>query len=154
MGVNPYAQYQKIQVETADQGKLLLMLYAGALRFLGSAKKSLGEGDLESVNHSLLRVQDIVTELMSALNLEAGEVAGGLLQLYDYIHYLLVQGNVKKEVQFLDQAEALLLELQDSWKEILGEKQVVDQNKEELPDIAADSSGVPGETNNRVNISG
>ncbi len=124
MGVNPYAQYQKVQVETADQGKLLLMLYAGALRFLGSAKRSLDEGDLGSVNHNLLRVEDIVAELMSALNLEAGEVAGGLLRLYDYIHYLLVQGNIKKEMQFLEQAEALLIELQDTWKEILGDNRV------------------------------
>lgn len=154
MGINPYARYQKIQVETAGQGKLLLMLYAGALRFLGSAKRSLGENDLENVNCNLLRVQDIVTELISALNFEAGKVAEGLYQLYDYIHYLLVQGNVKKEVLYLDQAETLLMELQDFWKEILGEKQVVKQGKDEMPAGPAGGSGIPGEIDRRINISG
>ncbi len=120
MGINPYARYQKVQVETADQGKLLLMLYTGALRFLGLAKKALQEGNLENVNHNLLRSEDIIAELMSALNHEAGAMAGGLFQLYDYIHYLLVQGNIKKEIHFLEQAEELLNELLDVWKEVLG----------------------------------
>lgn len=136
MGNNPYAQYQKIQIETADQGKLLLMLYRGALRFLNSAKTALLEGDMESVNRNLLRAEDIITELISALNLEAGEVAGRLLQLYDYIHHLLVQGNIKKEVQFLEQAETLLFELSETWKEALRDERAAEENRERLTSLA------------------
>lgn len=152
MGINPYTRYQKIQVETADQGKLLLMLYAGALRFLGLAKKALSANELENVNHNLLRVQDIVTELTAALNPEAGEVAGGLQQLYGYIAYLLVQGNIKKEIKLLEQAEMLLLELQEAWKEVLGEKQA--QSGKEPPAIRTGAAGTPDEVKNRINIRG
>ncbi|NLJ56755.1 MAG: flagellar export chaperone FliS, partial [Firmicutes bacterium] len=133
MGNNPYARYQKIQVETADQGRLLLMLYAGALRFLNLAKKALNNGDLEGTNHNLLRVQDIIAELTAALNFEVGEVAGGLQRLYDYISFLLLQGNIKKEIKFLEQAEALLKDLQASWREILGEKQTAVQGGKTSP---------------------
>lgn len=135
MGINPYAQYQKIQVETADQGKLLLMLYTGALRYLNSAKRALQEGDLEGVNRHLLRTEDIVTELMTALNFEAGAVAGSLMQLYDYIHHLLMQGNIKKEMQYLEQAQALLVELLNVWKEALGIEQAEEKNRERTPEI-------------------
>ena len=140
MGNNPYARYQKIQIETADQGKLLLMLYGGALRFLNSAKTALLEGDMESVNRNLLRAEDIIAELISALNLEAGEVAERLLQLYDYIHHLLVQGNIKKEVQFLEQAETLLLELSETWKEALRDERAAEENRERLTSLAEPGS--------------
>jgi len=154
MGNNPYARYQKIQVETADQGRLLLMLYAGALRFLNLAKKALNNGDLEGTNHNLLRVQDIIAELTAALNFEVGEVAGGLQRLYDYISFLLLQGNIKKEIKFLEQAEALLKDLQASWREILGEKQTAVQGGKTSPAGRTGAAGVPAESRVRVNASG
>jgi len=120
VGANPYAQYQKTQIETADKGKLLLMLYDGALRFLGHARKALLEKDLEGANNYLVKVQDIVAELMSSLDLEAGEIAVSLFRLYEYMHYLLVQANVKKDAGPLDQVEGMLAELRDTWKEALG----------------------------------
>lgn len=120
MGTNPYAKYRKTQIETADQGKLLLMLYDGALRFLGHARQALLEKDLETANNKLVRVQDIVAELMASLDLEAGEVAVSLFRLYEYMHYLLVQANIKKDVGPLDQVESMLAELKDTWKEVLG----------------------------------
>ena len=96
MGINPYTQYQRTQIETADQGKLLLMLYEGALRFLGRARKALQDEDPEASNNNLVRVQDIVAELMASLDLEAGEVAASLFRLYEYMHYLLT-GQYQKD---------------------------------------------------------
>lgn len=120
LGINHYLQqYQRNQIETADGGKLLLMLYEGALRFLGQGRKALAEGDLEVANNSLLRAQDIVAELISSLNLEAGEVAVGLFRLYEYMHYLLVEANIKKRPEPLEQVEKMLLELKGAWKEAL-----------------------------------
>lgn len=120
VGANPYAQYQKTQIETADQVKLLLMLYDGALRFLGRARKALLEKDLEGSNTYLVKVQDIVAELMASLDLEVGEVAVSLFRLYEYMHYLLVQANIKKDAEPLGQVESMLTELRDTWKVALG----------------------------------
>lgn len=123
MGANPYRQYQKVRVETADQGTLLLMLYEGALRFLGRARKSLWEKDLEGAHNNLLRAEDIITELMASLDLEkGGEIAAALFQLYDYMYRLLLEANLKKDPQPLGQVERMLAELRDTWKEALGEK--------------------------------
>lgn len=131
MGTNPYAKYRKTQIETADQGKLLLMLYDGALRFLGHARQALLEKDLEGANNKLVRVQDIVAELMASLDLEAGEVAVSLFRLYEYMHYLLVQANIKKDVGPLDQVESMLAELRDTWKEVLGSGQITGTSTKE-----------------------
>lgn len=120
MAANPYAQYQKNQVETADQGKLILMLYEGAVRFLEGSRKALQEGELQKAHHNLVCAQDILAELMSSLDLEAGDVAVSLFRLYDYMHNLLVQANVKKDAEPLEQVEKMLLELRDAWKESLG----------------------------------
>lgn len=120
MKSNPYTQYKKVQVETSSQGELLLMLYDGALRFLGRGMKALVEGDLEGCNASLLRVQDIVFELKASLDYSAGEVATSLSGLYDYIYRLLVQANIKKDIEPLYQVEKMLLELRDAWKQSLG----------------------------------
>ena len=123
MVVNPYAQYQKTQIETADQGKLLLMLYDGALRFLGHANKTLAEQDMEKASYYLLKVQDIVAELMSSLDLDSGEVAASLFRLYEYMYYLLVQTNIKKDPELLPQVESMLHELRDAWQNALWAEQ-------------------------------
>ncbi|NMB41468.1 MAG: flagellar export chaperone FliS [Firmicutes bacterium] len=123
MGANPYMQYQKVQVETADQGRLLLMLYEGALRFLRRARKFLHDKNMEEAHNNLLRVEDIVFELMASLDLEkGGEVASALFGLYDYMYHLLLEANLKKDPQPLDQVEEMLEELGGTWKEALGEK--------------------------------
>ena len=120
MGVTPYAQYQRTQVETADQGKLLLMLYEGALRFVGRARNALQEKNGEAANNNLVRSQEIVAELMASLDLEAGDVAVSLFRLYEYMHYLLVQANINKDETALDQVEAMLGELKEAWSSALG----------------------------------
>lgn len=119
MAANPYAQYQKTQIETADQGKLLIMLYEGALRYLGQSRTSLEEEKLEEANNNLVRVQEIIAELMSSLDLEVGAVAVSLFRIYEYMHYLLVEANINKSTEPLDQVEKMLLELRNAWKEAL-----------------------------------
>ena len=117
IAANAYTQYRKAQVETADQRRVIIMLYDGALRFLGSGMKALQERDLEVAHKNLLRVQDIVFELMASLDLEAGEVAGALYRLYEYSYHLLLQANVKKEIEPLYQVEKILLELREAWQQ-------------------------------------
>ncbi len=38
---NPYDKYKEIQIKTASQGKLIVMLYDGAIKFLNSAKEAI-----------------------------------------------------------------------------------------------------------------
>ncbi|MDO9536596.1 MAG: flagellar export chaperone FliS [Bacillota bacterium] len=146
MGANPYAQYKKVQVETADQGRLLLMLYDGALRFLGRARVCLEEGDLQGTNNNILRVQDIIAELMSSLKLEVGGVALSLYSLYEYMHHLLVQANISKDGVPLGQVEEMLKELAASWRESIEGKIIPREMGNQVKKLIEIDEDGPGES--------
>lgn len=113
---NPaYQSYLATQVQTAPADKLILMLYDGALRFIGGAVKAM-EGKQAAEAHSqLMRAQEIIAELMASLNMEAGEIAGNLLLLYEYLYRRLVEANVSKDPETALEVRNLLLSLREAW---------------------------------------
>jgi len=113
---DPYQSYRQNQVETADQATLLLMLYSGALKFLGQGRKAMEDNNIEESNRLLGRVQDILCELMGSLNPDLPEISGNLFQLYEYMHHLLVQANIKKDTAPIDEVEKLLSSLLEAWQ--------------------------------------
>jgi len=80
------------------------MLFDGAIRFAHQAREHIEKGELEQANERLLRAQDIVTELTVSLDLDTGEIAQNLYLLYTYIYERLVQANIKKDLEQLDEA--------------------------------------------------
>ena len=61
-----YSQYRETQIMTASQGKLVVLLYEGAIRFIDAATTGLDNKKYDVVNTNLLRAQDILTELAIA----------------------------------------------------------------------------------------
>ena len=115
---NPYARYQQNQVQTANPEKLILMLYDGAIKFLGQAKTALAEKDIEKTNHFLGRTQNIIAELMSSLDMDY-EVSKSLFSLYDFMHHSLVQANIKKDLELVEEVQLMLLDLRDTWAQAM-----------------------------------
>ena len=58
------------------------MLFDGAIRFTNQALNCLKESELSGANDKLLKAQDIIYELILALDLETGEIAQNLYRLY------------------------------------------------------------------------
>lgn len=119
MSVHAYQAYRQTQVSTASQGELLIMLFDGAIRFSKQGQDHMEKGEIEQANFKLIRAQDIVNELILSLNLEVGEIAQSLQQLYTYIYDLLVQANIKKESDKVDEAVRMLTELRDTWEQVV-----------------------------------
>jgi flagellar secretion chaperone FliS len=117
--------YQAQAVLTASPGQLILMLYDGALRFLGHARDALQSTDdgprrIEIINTNLLKAQAIVAELQASLNLEAGgDHAANLDRLYDYYLRRLFQANLHKQLEPVIEVEKLIRELREGWAEML-----------------------------------
>lgn len=117
--------YQAQAVLTASPGQLILMLYDGALRFLGHARDALQSPDesarrIETINTNLLKAQNILAELQSSLNHEAGgDHAANLDRLYDYYLRRLLEANMRKTVEPVIEVEKLVRELRDGWAEML-----------------------------------
>lgn len=110
--------YKQVHVETASQGKLIIMLYDTAIKRTEEAIKLLGSKKLDEVNNNLIRAQDIIAELRASLDMKTGEIAANLDRLYDYILRLLVGGNVRKQKSPLEEAVKLMTALRDTWKEL------------------------------------
>lgn len=119
MIANPYQQYQEAQLETASQGKLLLMLYDGAIRFLTQAHAAMAESRWQEAHNFLLKAEDIVTELMASLKLDAGDVAVNLFRLYEYFNWRLIQANVKRDAGMVLEVQTRLRELREAWAEAI-----------------------------------
>ena len=82
-----YNTYKQVGVKTASQGKLVVMLYDGAVSNLEKAIALISEdgkiapGSIENFGNYLQKVMDIITELEVSLNMEqGGEIAKNLIQ--------------------------------------------------------------------------
>ncbi|MBI4299968.1 MAG: flagellar export chaperone FliS [Chloroflexi bacterium] len=113
--------YRRMQVHTTTPPSLVVMLIQAALRFLVGAKEALAKSDLEKTHGDLVRVQDIIGELMGALDLDKGEIASNLFSIYEYMMGRLVEANVKKEAKAIGEVESLLGGLLPAWQEIARE---------------------------------
>jgi flagellar protein FliS len=107
--------YKKNQINTTSSENLVLMLYDGARKFLNRAIKSLQEGEIQEANSNLLRAQDIVSELMSGINFDAGDIANHLFAIYEYMHYRLVQANIKKDSDICKEVLVMIEDLRTVW---------------------------------------
>ncbi|MEW5822678.1 MAG: flagellar export chaperone FliS [Cyanobacteriota bacterium] len=119
--MNPYLnQYKKAQVQTASPEQILIMLYDGAIRFLNQAKVHIANKDIEQSHVNIVKAQRIITEFMSSLDMDmGGEMAVNLFNLYEYLHYRLVQANIKKDVEALDEVLGHLRSLKATWEEAI-----------------------------------
>jgi flagellar protein FliS len=122
--------YQSQAVLTASPGQLVLMLYDGALRFLGHAHDALQSAEesprrIETINTNLIKAQRILAELQASLNHEAGgDHSANLDRLYDYYIRRLLEANMKKKVEPVIEIETLVRQLRDAWAEMLCKHEV------------------------------
>lgn len=118
---NMYAQYQTNGIMTATPGELTLMLYNGAIKFCNITIEALENNNLQKANESNQRVQDIITELQATLDTKY-EIGKQMDQLYNFILELLVEGNIHKDRQKIVDAQELIREFRDMWKEVIKKK--------------------------------
>ena len=113
---NGYSAYRSANVDTADQGKLILIAYDVAIKNCKLAIESFEDRKLIADRTAyLLKVQDAITELMSALRLDVGEIAKNLYRLYDYMLRRLIQANAKNDSSFVEEVSEHLSMLRSAW---------------------------------------
>jgi len=113
---NPYAQYQSAQFETAPPEKLLIMLFDGAIRFTNTAIKAIDEKNIQIAHTNCIKVQNILTELMSTLRFDVGgDIAKNLFDLYEYLHHRTIMANMKKDPAILEEVAGHLRDLREAW---------------------------------------
>ena len=116
-------QYRQVQIKTANKGKLILLLYRGAIKHMMKAIEQLEQKDLEGKGNSLMRAQDIVLELMYSLDEkmigERNPLAVNLQSLYLYAYRRLVHANVHMDAKPIEEVIALLQNLLEAWEKVV-----------------------------------
>lgn len=116
--------YQTQSVLTTNPGNLVLMLYDGIVRFLNQALDAHAESDelvrIQKMNTTILKAQNILVELRANLDFNAGgDYARELDRLYDYYFRRLLQANLQKSAEPIDEVIHLVGELRSGWAEML-----------------------------------
>jgi flagellar biosynthetic protein FliS len=78
----------------------------------------LRKDDTEKAHTNIVKAEMIIEELQSTLNRKY-PVAEDFDNVYKYIYSLLVDANMKKDTQVLDQALVELRGMRDTWKEVM-----------------------------------
>jgi len=113
--------YKETAVNTQSKGRLIVMLYDGAIKFLNLAIKELEQNNYAEKGRYIAKAQDIINELNAVLDMEAGgQIATNLRQLYLFMIRRLSEANIKKEPRLIQDVIDLLEELNQGWKAITG----------------------------------
>lgn len=113
-----YDTYQKNRVLTASPGELVLMLYEGAIKFCNIAMVAIENKDVVKANTNIQKAERIVAELRGSLDMKY-PVAKDFDQVYEYIGWVLLQANIKKSTDRLEEALKHLRTMRDTWKEVM-----------------------------------
>ena len=116
---NPYDAYQKTSINTADQRRLIVMLYDGAIRYMRKGALKIEAKDFEGAHNYLVRSREVIAELLSTLRPEkGGEVGANLKKLYVYVFNRLVEANLLKDVEILQETISIMETLREGWSGI------------------------------------
>jgi flagellar secretion chaperone FliS len=113
------AAYRQQEILTATPGRLVVMLYDGAGRFLFQAAYAMREGDVAKAGQRLSRAEAIVEELLYTLDVEQGGVVASRLQgLYVFFLRHLGEARLHRDADAIDTVREQLAELREAWAEI------------------------------------
>lgn len=118
MIANPYSQYRDVQIQTAPPGRLLVMLYDGAIRFCNDAKRGIVANNPKTTYEGFRRTQDILDHLTSTLDMNAGEIAANLGSLYEFMGRRLVEANLHRDTKAVDDVIGLLESIRTAYAQI------------------------------------
>ena len=115
---NAYAQYKNSKILTASPAELTLMLYEGAIKFCNIAITAVEQKDIEKAHINIVKTQRIIEHFRLTLDMKY-PVAQDFDRVYEYLARRLVQANVKKDKEILEEVLEHLHSMRDTWKEVM-----------------------------------
>jgi flagellar protein FliS len=106
--------YTQDKVVTTPE-RLITMLYDRLASDLVGAEAALEREDTPTAHRLLLHAQEIVFELLSALDVKAWEGAPQLASLYTWLLDRMVEANVNKDATIVSDCRAIIEPLGEAW---------------------------------------
>jgi flagellar protein FliS len=113
-----YSQYANSKIMTASGPELTLMLYEGAIKFCNIAIMGIESKDIEKAHTNIVKTQRIIDYLRQTLDMKY-EVAQDFENIYSYLARRLVEANIAKDKEILEEVNTHLRSVRDTWKEVM-----------------------------------
>ncbi|MCX5654405.1 MAG: flagellar export chaperone FliS [Planctomycetota bacterium] len=119
--MNQINAYRENAIATQSRGRLVVLLYDGAIKFLKQALKELEAGHFAAKGEYINKAVAIINELDTCLDMEAGgDVAQNLRSLYHFMIRHLGEANIHRDPQRIREVIDCLQGLNDGWKAVSG----------------------------------
>ena len=124
---NAISTYKETTIKTAGQGQLIVLLYEEAVKQLTRAielleldsKQKKDPSRIEQINKSVMKTEEILTELMVSLDFEqGGEISKNLFSLYTWFNRELLEANINKDIHRIVTVRDMLSDLKNTWSKI------------------------------------
>lgn len=106
--------YANEKVTTTPE-RLVTMLYDRLVRDLVAAEQAMVDGDRETWNNEIVHAQEIVAELLGALDMKAWTGSEQLGQLYAWLLQQLLHANIDGDVELVVHCRGLVEPLAEAW---------------------------------------
>jgi flagellar secretion chaperone FliS len=117
--MNGLRNYTETAVTTENNGRLIVLLYEGAIKFLNISIRELEAGNMSAKGAYIQKAVDIIHELNSVLDMEVGgELANNLRSLYNFFIRHLYEANQQCDPGKIREVIGCLNELNDGWKSV------------------------------------
>lgn len=115
---NGYNNYAREKIMNASPAQLTLMLYDGAIKFCNIAIAAIEKNDIEKAHNNIVKAENIIAEFRATLNFKY-PVAQDFENVYAYIARRLIQANIKKDKEILEEVLGHLREMRNTWEEVM-----------------------------------
>lgn len=113
-----YAQYNNSKIMTASPAELTLMLYDGAIKFCNIAILAVEQKDIQKAHDNIVKTEHIIDYFRQTLDMRY-EVAQDFERVYTYLARRLLQANMKKDKEILEEVSQHLHTMRDTWKQVM-----------------------------------
>lgn len=107
-------KYLETTVQTATPAQLLIMLCDGAIRFCKASIEAIRTNNFEEANTQLVKVQNIISEFAITID-RSTAISEPLLRLYEYFNYRLIEANMKKSTEPVEEVLGYLIDMKETW---------------------------------------
>ena len=115
---NAYAQYSNSKILTATPAELTLMLYEGAIKFCNKAITAVEQKNVTKAHDNIVRAERIIDHLRTTLDMKY-PVAQDFERIYVSLSKRLIEANMKKDKEILEEVCTHLRSVRDTWKEVM-----------------------------------
>lgn len=115
---NAYAQYNNNKIMMASPPELTLMLYDGAIKFMNIALMGIEQNDVQKAHTNIVKTQKIIDYLRETLDMKY-PVAQDFENIYSYLDRRLVDANMTKNPEIVNEILEHLRSVRDNWKAVM-----------------------------------